>query len=380
MLAKAVGRGIVAAMLPASSAGPVLRHRRPLGRSRAALAAGRLNIGFLGGSISAPGSGKSWPDPLLGWFGARFPAAQLSVENEAIGATGSDLAAFRAGPTVLARGCDLVFVEFAVNDASQPVAFRNRTREGLLRQLLAAGCDVVLVYTFWQEMHEDMAAGRVPASIAEFETLAEHYGLGSVWAGLHAWSEVRAGRMTWHEWLPDGLHPENRGSLSYAQSVMEFLETELGAASAGTTAAVAPPAALHEGCWEKTSLVPLDAIGFSGPWSLRRWTGCLGIEQALHTTVPGARLKFSFNGRGLALGFDFGRLASEVRYRVDGGEWQTTQRDRPAWAGDRGWLRLLLVSESLAPGLHEFELETIAVPVTGNCGTVTTIGLIGVIE
>jgi hypothetical protein len=359
--------------------GPVLRHRRPLGRSRAALAAGRLSVGFLGGSITAPGSGKSWPEPLLGWLGQRSPAVRLTVENEAIGATGSDLAAFRAGPTVLARGCDLVFVEFAVNDASQPVELRNRTREGLLRQLLAAGCDVVLVYTFWQEMHEDMAAGRVPASIAEFEVLAEHYGIGSVWAGLQAWREVHAGLMTWHEWLPDGLHPENRGSLSYGQSVMDFLGAELDASTtAGSPAAL--PAAMHGGCWGKTRLVPLDSVGFSGPWSLRRWTGCLGMEQALHTTVPSARLKISFNGRGLALGFDFGRLASEVRFRVDGGEWQTTQRDRPAWAGDRGWLRLLMVSESLAPGPHEFELETVAVPVTGNCGTVTSIGLIGVIE
>ena len=368
-------------MLLASNAAPVIRHRRALDRARLALAAGRLNVGFLGGSITAPSTGKSWPEPFLGWLGQRYPAAHLTVENEAIGATGSDLAAFRAGPTVLARDCDLVFVEYAVNDLDQPTALRNRTREGVLRQLLAAGVDVVLTYTFSSEMQADMAAGRVPATIAEFEVLAEHYGLSSVWMGLHAWNEVHAGLMTWHEWLPDGLHPENRGSLSYAQSVMAFLEAELGAAHPAPVPPVSLvlPGALHEGCWEKASLLSLDGIACGGPWSLRRWFTCYGLDRVLHTTVPGAQLKFPFNGRGLVLGFDFGRLASEVRYRVDGGAWQTTQRERPAWAGDRGWLRTLLMSESLPPGPHEFELETIVAPVPGG-GTVTSLGLVGIIH
>jgi hypothetical protein len=104
------------------------------------------------------------------------------------------------------------------------------------------------------------------------------------------------------------------------------------------------------------------------------------MEQALHATVPGAGLKFSFAGRGLVLGFDFGRLSSEVRYRVDGGDWQTTSRDRPAWAGDSGWYRPVVVSDALLPGRHDFELETLAIPVPGGSGTVTTIGLIGVIH
>ncbi|HEX2948401.1 MAG TPA: hypothetical protein VHV83_02335, partial [Armatimonadota bacterium] len=62
-------------------------------------------------------------------------------------------------------------------------------------------------------------AGQMPASIREFEELADHYGIPSVWMGLHAFNDVKAGRMRWEEWLPDGLHPQDRGSYSYAQSV-----------------------------------------------------------------------------------------------------------------------------------------------------------------
>jgi hypothetical protein len=39
-----------------------------------------------------------------------------------------------------------------------------------------------------------------------------------------------------------------------------------------------------------------------------------------------------------------------------------------------------VVSDALLPGRHYFELETLAVPVSGGSGTVTTIGLIGVIH
>ncbi|MCD9023228.1 ROK family protein [Cohnella silvisoli] len=47
--------------------------------------------------------------------------------------------------------------------------------------------------------------------------MAEHYGIGSVWKGLYGLEEVKKGRMRWEEWLPDGLHPTERGSLSYGR-------------------------------------------------------------------------------------------------------------------------------------------------------------------
>ncbi len=80
---------------------PVIRHRGGLPRTRAALAAGRLSVGFLGGSITAPHPGKSWPEPLVAWLVDRYPQVRVTVENGAIGATGSELAAMSASDTVL---------------------------------------------------------------------------------------------------------------------------------------------------------------------------------------------------------------------------------------------------------------------------------------
>jgi lysophospholipase L1-like esterase len=370
-------------MSPIDRLGPVVRRRGTLDRTVAALARGELTVGFLGGSITSPQGGARWPAPLAGWLADAFAGVRISVENAALGATGSDLAAFRAQPEIIARGCDLVFVEYGTNDFGEPTPRRTRTREGLLRQLLRDGKrDVVLVYTYCPEMHADIFAGTVPSTIAEFEALAERYGLSSVWMGLHALREVRRGLLTWEEWLPDGLHPENRGSLVYAHSVTAFLAEALapaGGAGAPAAAGALPPPSVP-GCWERVRILPFSEVEWSGPWTAQRWKDCLGLDRVLLSTAPGARLRVAFSGRGLFLTFDFGKTSGEIRYRVDGGEWRLSERDCPSWVGACGWPRSLLIDEALPPGPHQFELETLPGSVTAGRGTRTAIGLFGVIE
>jgi lysophospholipase L1-like esterase len=369
-------------MTPApSDALPVNRLRRPLSRSHRALAAGRLTVGFLGGSITAPKTGTRWPEAWIDWLGRRHPQIRPVVENAALGATGSDLAVFRAKEEIVDRGCDLVFVEYSVNDYDQPAVRRGRTREGLLRQLLAAGTDVVLVHTFRPEMLPDFEAGGAPASIAEFERLADHYNLGSVQAGLHAWRQVVAGCLTWDEWLPDGLHPEQRGSRVYAESIAAFCAASWERAASASDESVSPlPAALDPKCWENVHLLPLEAMACHGPWTLRRWFRCAGMSRALHTSATGAGLRIAFEGRGLVLGFDFGRSSGEVRFRVDDGDWTTTRRDRPAWCDDCGWYRPTVIADDLRAGPHVLELETLPARTNDVLGTTTTIGLVGAIR
>lgn len=351
----------------------VHRLRGPLNHLRRALATGTVRVGFLGGSITDQKTGTRWPEAFAAWLTARWPRVRWILENAAIGATGSDLAVFRAKRDAIERRCDLLFVEYSVNDSDAPPERRARAREGLLRQLLAGGRrDVVIVHTFRREFHGDMAAGRVPASIADFELLAEHYRLNSVWAGLHAWREVHAGLMRWEEWLPDGLHPEHRGSLSYAQAVVSSIEQ--GLAARGRSLPLPRP--LDPLCWEKPRVIPFAEIGRSGPWTERRWGALNWIDQVLFTIAPGAVLRGRFRGRNLVAGFDFGSASAEFRWRIDGGPWETSRRERPAWAGSAGWYRPSVLAENLRPGPHTFELETLAGEAPDCAGTTTCLAFI----
>ncbi len=362
---------------------PIQQYRNGLHRTRAAIARGEITLGFIGGSITDGRVPYNWPEPVAAWFVERFPGLRVTVENAGIGATGSELAVFRAQRDLIDRGCDLVFVEFAVNDGGEPTEKRNRTREGLLRKLLAGdGRDVVLVYTFGQGMYEEMMAGAMPDTIGEFEALGAHYGLGSVWMGLHALREVQAGRMRWEEWLPDGIHPQYRGSLSYGQSVQAYLERELvtqpGADPIPTGAA--RPAPRNPANWEFAEALPFSAVELSGPWIIRRWPHLIWVDQVLDTAAPGARLAFSFTGRGLSLGFDFGRSSAEFRYRLDGGEWIASNRDRPDWCGETGWYRISSIADDLPLGEHRMELEVTHGNCPGCTGTNFRLALIGVVK
>lgn len=360
----------------------ILNHRNRLSKTRHCLENGILVVGFIGGSITDPRGGHNWPEGVVSWLVEEFPNVRIIVENAAIGATGSDLATFRAKRDLIDRGCDLVFVEFAVNDNGTEKQLRMKTREGLIRQLLGAGCDVVLVYTFIQDMYADMIEGRVPASIDEFEQLAGYYGIGSAWVGLYALNEVMNGRMRWEVWLPDGLHPKERGSTSYAQCVIGFLMEEL----AGTdqqcilpNVSLLPPP-IDKQNWEKVQLLPFSEVKTQGPWRIQRSSDLVWMDQLLMTSAIGSRLSFSFEGRGLCLGFDFGKNSSEFRYRLDDGQWISHKRDRPDWCGVSGWYRISNIADDLPDGKHVFELDVTHGDRQDCAGTNFYLALIGIIK
>ncbi len=257
---------------------------------------------------------------------------------------------------------------------------------------------MVIVYTYCQDMFSDMITGQVPATISEFELIANHYQISSIWMGMYAFCEVQKGCMKWEEWLPDGLHPEYRGSFSYAQSVIGFLQNELagyfddrqtnseeGAYSPSEkhveiSKIIGIPNPLSPTNWEYTTVLPFSRINFQGPWKLRRWSSMPWADQVLETAAVGAELNISFYGKGIALGFDFGLYSSEFRYRIDGGEWIDSDRERPSWCPDTGWYRISTLADSLLLGNHTLEL----IVTHGNCddckGTNFRLALVGVLS
>ncbi len=339
----------------------IIKHRKALVNTLNQIKHGEVTIGFIGGSITEQTGCHNWPESVINWFMDSFPDVRINVENAGISGTASDLGVFRVQRDIIDRNCDLVFVEYAVNDWFTPTEKRNRTREGLIRKLLSgASRDIVLVYTFRQQMYSDMINLRVPASIAEFEEIADYYGISSVWMGLYAFNEVLRGQMQWQEWLPDGLHPRNRGSYSYGQSVIDYLEKEFLPAPGIVKPENNPPlpAPMFTDHWENACILPFSEVRTQGPWKIIRWTDTFWVDRVLSTSAVGACLSFKFVGEGVSLATVFGKTSAEFKYRIDSGEWMPVHRERPDWCGDAGWFKLDNLMDDLPAGMHYFELET----------------------
>lgn len=327
--------------------------RGGLKNTRRALSTRKLTVGFLGGSITEGRVPHNWPQYVENWFLDHYPNLRLQEENIALGATGSDLAMLRLEKELLPCGCDLIFVEYAVNDNGVESEIRARCREGLLRRLLKEGtADVVVVYTFCQDMYSDMEQNRMPPSVADFEKLAEHYALPSVWMAMYALELVRQGQMKWEEWLPDGLHPQYAGSRRYGEAVAQLLEPELLSDQANQQpqkggALLPEPVSPYN--WENMELIPFEKMEWKAPFRLIRNQDLKAADQFLSTSAPGASVTIPFTGTGLLLSLMFGTDACEFLCSIDGGEPELSHRDRPDWCGKTGWYRTHLPAPAPFP-------------------------------
>ena len=338
----------------------MIQRRGGLPRFMRALDAGKVTIGFIGGSITEAANESNWPEFIRSWFVQRFPDKRLWLENAAIGGTSSFSGLMRADRDLVERGCDLVFVEYAVNDSTEPVELCRRPREGLLRKLLKNGIDTVIVYTFNQPMYKDMAAGKVPWLIAEFEQLAERYGIPSVWMGLNAYNAVRSGRISWDMWLPvagGSIHPDYAGSMLYAEPVIEFLESELADPSAPPKKGGDIAAPLYPDNYESMRRIGWDSVGLSGPWVFMREVFSPWFDHVLYSAADGASLTVRFTGRIFGAMMNFGKCSAVLDVRVDGGAPTEFAGVREYWVPDRNWTAPALLAEGLAPGEHTAEIR-----------------------
>lgn len=314
-----------------------------------------LRIGYLGGSITENKVPHNWTEPFMFRLMERYPEMRLISENSAIGATGSDLGIILAEKQIIEKNCDLVFIEYAVNDYGTTSEDRLCAMEGIVRKLLAYGkCDIVFVYTFCIEMYDYLAKGELPPVVREYETLAAHYNISSVYAGAYAFDLNRKGFLKWEEWLPDGLHPQYRGSLEYGNSVFCLVSDLLSGAGDGEIKRNVSP--LNAGCWENASILPLEEINFRFPFYLRRTATQAYIPYVLTCNAAGASIEFTVQCEKLYLVFDFGSASCEFRYSIDGKDCGVSKRDRPSWCGMNGWLRPFKI-DCGSRGRHTVRLE-----------------------
>jgi len=339
-----------------------------------------IHVAYLGGSITAA---DGWRPQTLKWFQQQFPAS-FSEINAAIGGTGSDLGVFRLRRDVLDHRLDLLFVEFAVNDAGAPVEQIHRAMEGIVRQTWQAfpRCDICFVYTIAGNMLETTQAGKLPRSVEAMEQLAAHYAIPSINFGLEVARLEKEGRLVFKAAKPtndvqraalgdrmifssDAVHPfAETGHALYRDAVARaFIRMRANPGAPRDHLLEAP---FRTDNWEHAKMIPLRPDLLAGDWSRLDATNKLArsfgkrVPDLWRATQAGASLQFRFRGTAAFVYDLLGPDCGQVRVSLDGREIGL----RPRFDSYSTYHRLgtLSIGTALSNAVHEVKLTLDAAP------------------
>jgi len=327
--------------------------------AKASAGRGEIRVAYLGGSITAqPG----YRVKTRAHLAAQYPDCTFREIHAAIGGTGSDLGVFRIDHDVFPQKPDVLFVEFAVNDASAQPAEIVRSMEGIVRKTWHAfpHCDVCFVYTFTELLLPELKTGNLNRSAAAMEVVADRYGIPSIQMGLEAVRLESEGRLVMKgaeafpervsgdqlntpsplavnadgkiPFSPDGVHPFlNTGHRLYTEAVIRSLP--LIQKAGGQPQSHSLPTPIDPLNYQNTVMLPLEKATRTGAWTKLPGDDGLGRNfgsrvDSLWKGEPGAELSFRFKGSTAKiydlLGPDCGKLEvlldgkSSARQRIDG--------------------------------------------------------------
>lgn len=350
-----------------------------------------VKIAYLGGSITAQGG---WRVQSLKWLKEKFPTAQIEEINAAIGGTGSDLGAFRLEKDVLRFKPDLLFVEFAVNDANTPSEKIRKAMEGIVRQTWRADpdCDICFVYTLVAASFPGLQEGKLTRSASVMEEVADHYQIPTIHFGLQVAALAKQGKLVGSSPDPrveqvagdelneaaglpknqqdqivfskDGVHPYlDTGHVLYTQALIRALTQMESLGTAGQHTLGTP---LEPGNWENARLVDLsEAVEISrgpstdpvSPAEVERFANRLPGIVKLRT---GDTLTFRFSGTDAHLYALRGPDSGSLEVSIDGVTRKIVNFDK--YSGSQRLVSISL-AEKLPNATHEIKVTPLADPV-----------------
>lgn len=345
----------------------------------------RLTVGYFGGSITegagASGPATNWRARTTALLRERYPDAEITEVNAAIGGTGSDLGAFRCQENLLSGNPDLVFVEFAVNDLGGTDELTPRAMEGIVRQIWKANpaADILFVYTGHQCMEEQYAQGEYPNSILRHHRVAAHYGIPEVNVGYELYRQVvESHGGDWKVLLPDNVHPNDAGYALYAEEMAKFLTDQEAAGGEART----------EELPEKLTVAPLEKGRLLDTWSLPATTGWVQEDESLSGRYPhrltargpeAGELRICFHGNAIGLYFLTAPDSGILEWKLDGGEWRA-RNTWDTWALRFTRANYAILESELPPGEHELWLRVSAEKDEQSTGYTICIGAVLVNE
>jgi hypothetical protein len=242
------------------------------------------------------------------------------------------LGVFRLQNDVLRHKPDLLFVEFAVNDAGASPEQIHKAMEGIVRQTWKAAphIDIAFVYTLSEPMLPQLRSGKMPRSASAMEELADRYQIPSIHFGVKVVQMEIAGELVFKAPKPanlneakpmvfstDGVHPHvETGHKLYTEAITRSWPSIWEAGNKPITHTLGEP--LRNDNWERAQQVAITPEMLRGNWKKLAADDTMAkrfarnMPDLYQAQEPNATLVFAFEGTTAAIfdlvGPDGGRL------------------------------------------------------------------------
>lgn len=190
-----------------------------------------LNVAFIGGSITR-GAGASnyvysWASLISSWL-KNYYKQEIKLKNIAISATNSEYGTYRLSRDLDGFVPDVAFIEYVVND---PVDknFIYTYIDALILKLRVINPKVNIIYVATTDqshksarLHENEPNGvRFAREISNFNHI--HF----IDVGKELWNKVFTEAVNYINYLPDGVHPNDKGHKIYFETLKKDLKLYL---------------------------------------------------------------------------------------------------------------------------------------------------------
>lgn len=307
---------------------------------------GDLVIGFLGGSITegahATKIENRWATKVVNeYFKVKYPNKNVIERNASIGGTGSAYGMIRVRKDLAldsASTPDVVFVEFAVNDAGAGGMTISNQMESIVRQLLSLPKIPVIIFVYTTSKKslnaEGTASSCVENAIEADHAVAKNYGIYEVDLNDYVWKGVKENKWTWivkdeKSITDDGTHPNDAGYKVYADRIVELLNRDGDVAFKKLDPDTQPycdyvygemeeipfsdERVVLSGSWQKQIYSLMDMGSYKDSKYPQRFfrEGYMKVENGV-----GATAELEFTGRGIGIDFVRNRNNADLKYTI----------------------------------------------------------------
>ena len=307
-----------------------------------------VTVAYFGGSVTA-GTGASDANKtayralVTQWLRSHYPQAQITELNAGISGTSSVYASIRARRDVIAHKPDLVFFEFALNDANDTEDVVKKSLEGVVRQFLNGPRppEMVMLYP---------SGSASETRVKWHETIAQYYGIPAINLNELTQAALASGKNTKALFGKDSVCPLDEGHKLYAGFITDFL-AEQEKLKTSTSLRAYPPAMISD---EMTygEMKALAEAKHGVEWRTEPINDRALPASVLVSDKAGAQIEMTFEGTAVGLAFRMGPDAGIIECLIDGQPAPASLARVDGYKSSAG-VGTQIVAGGLQPGEHK---------------------------